>query len=320
MPANNLNGNLSDDSPDSDGESMSSLSSEELARHFQTRYGRQFHSYGMVPYPLPADPAEMQRLDRMHDAVKHFFGGRNYCERVGQLLHEPLDARMRIADLGTGSGKWVDEMAVEFPNFKFYGVDIAPTATQEPEENVQYEINPLQATGFDRGYFHFVHMRQTSLGITDYVPVVREIARILRPRGYFYSAEWLRRVFMADGSNVEQQAPLAVRFFRIIDRLMQSRHVPSDPEGQLLVAVLLQSQQFEVVHMEHRQILGEQGAVGLHFRNAFKEYADAFKYLLLDSGCSEGNAEQLITGFKHDIDVVPGLTVVYTTVLARKLL
>lgn len=42
----------------------------------------------------------------MHEAVKHFFGGSNYCEAVGTLLRAPLDERMRIVDLGTGSGIW----------------------------------------------------------------------------------------------------------------------------------------------------------------------------------------------------------------------
>ncbi len=58
--ANQMNGTLSDDSSDSDNGSMSSLSSEEIERHFLTKHDRRFHSHGTVPYPLPADAAEMQ--------------------------------------------------------------------------------------------------------------------------------------------------------------------------------------------------------------------------------------------------------------------
>lgn len=125
---------------------------------------------------------------------------------------------------------------------------------------------------------------------------------------------------MADGSPVEQRAPFAALFFSTINTMLQFRHVPPDLEGHLLVATLRQSQQFEVDQMQYHQVLGEQSAAGLRFRDAFKEYADAFKYLLLEHGYTEGNAEQLIAGFKRDVDVVPGLTVEYKTILARKLL
>ncbi len=155
--------------------------------------------------------------------------------------------------------------------------------------------------------------------VTDFGSVVGEVRRILRPGGYFYFAEWMRNVFMADGSLVEQHAPQAALFFSIINTIMQSRLVPLNPDAGL-AAILYQSQHFEVVQTRRYSIvLGNAGAAGLHFRDAFKEYADALKYLLMDSGYTEGNAEQFITGFKHDIDFVPGLTVVYCTILARKL-
>lgn len=124
---------------------------------------------------------------------------------------------------------------------------------------------------------------------------------------------------MADGSNVQQHAPHAAEFFRIINTIMSWRRVQPLPNG--LADILHQTPQFEVVQARRYNIvLGNPGPVGVAFREAFKEYADALKYLLMDSGYAEGNAEQLITSFKHDIDLVPGLTVVYCTILARKLL
>jgi len=316
MSEDQRNGTLSDS--DSDNGSISSMSTDEIESHFETRYGRRFHSHGTVPYPLPADPFEMQRLNRLHEAIKLYFGGSNYSDTVAAILHGSPDASMTIVDLGTGSGIWVDEMATEFPNFHFYGVDIVPTARRDPDPNVQYEVGELERTGFHRGFCEFVHMRQTSLGVTNFGQVVDEVRRILQPGGYFYFAEWIRNVYMVDGSIVGQHAPRAAEFFSVINGIMLQKGVAPNPNG--LASNLHHGQQFELIQtVPYNVVLSNPDVIGCHFRNAFKEYADALIYLLMDSGYTEGEAEQLVTDFKHDVDVVPGLTVVYCTILARKL-
>jgi len=256
----------------------------------------------------------------MHDAIKLYFGGLNYPEAVGAILRTSPHEKMCIVDLGTGSGIWVDEMAIEFPNCWFFGVDIAPVASRDPESNVQYEVGELEQTGFHRGFCHFVHRRQTLLGVTDFERVLDEVYRILQPRGYFCFAEWIPNVFltMENGSIVKQHAPRATEFFSVIHRIVRRRGIATNLDWLEGVMTLRYGQQFDVVQScAYDNELSSPGFNSTQFRDVVKEYADALKYLMVDSEYTEGEAETLISGFKDEVDVVPGLTDIYT-ILARK--
>ncbi len=70
-----------------------------------------------VPYVLPKDLDETNRLDFQHYMLRSFFRG-NYLAPIRQ----PRD----ILDVGCGTGRWAMELATEFPDANVIGVDIAP--------------------------------------------------------------------------------------------------------------------------------------------------------------------------------------------------
>lgn len=70
-----------------------------------------------VPYNLPRDPEEMNRLDFQHYMFRYALRG-NYAA--------PVNAPTSILDVGTGTGRWAREMAHLFPQTNVVGLDVNP--------------------------------------------------------------------------------------------------------------------------------------------------------------------------------------------------
>lgn len=147
-----------------------------------------------VPYMLPADMQEINRLDFQHYLLRQAFRG-NYTAPVGQPRS--------ILDVGSGTGRWAREMAAEFPLASVVGFDIAsPPADDEPRgegaasglpPNERFvQGNVLEGLPFPDASFDFVHMRLMVLALpADRWPfVVRELVRVTRPGGWVESVEY----------------------------------------------------------------------------------------------------------------------------------
>ncbi|KAG2005584.1 hypothetical protein CC2G_001978 [Coprinopsis cinerea AmutBmut pab1-1] len=113
----------------SSGSSFDELDDSEFPRYFSERRGRLYHSSTTAPYPLPVDTPEQQRHTVSHNILKRLMGG-NYLGPVPAALAAGQDRK--VLDLCTGNGKWVTEMAEEFPHVSFTGIDIVPIATRYP--------------------------------------------------------------------------------------------------------------------------------------------------------------------------------------------
>jgi len=57
----------------------------------------------------------------------------------------------------------VQELSLEYPDTKFVGVDIAPSAMHYPQDNLQIEVYNFVRDGFScpDGYYDVVHARHT---------------------------------------------------------------------------------------------------------------------------------------------------------------
>ena len=69
-------------------------------------------------YPLPNDDKEIIRLDNLHYMFYTHHGMRNVLVPIQKPRH--------ILDLGTGSGRWVCEVAAQFPMANVIGQDLVP--------------------------------------------------------------------------------------------------------------------------------------------------------------------------------------------------
>ena len=70
-----------------------------------------------MPYPLPKDMDEINRLDFQHFLLRTGLRG-NFAAPIGQ----PTD----ILDVGCGSGRWAMEVAALFPQGRVIGFDLVP--------------------------------------------------------------------------------------------------------------------------------------------------------------------------------------------------
>lgn len=137
-----------------------------------------------VPYMLPKDLDETNRLDFQHHMLRSFMRG-NYLAPIGK----PRD----ILDVGCGTGRWAMELATQFPSANVIGVDIAPPPVSEQAapgfsaDNYTFvQGNVLERLPFADRSFDFVHQRYLIMGIpaNRWPGVVAELMRVTRPGGW----------------------------------------------------------------------------------------------------------------------------------------
>ena len=159
-----------------------------------------------LPYALPADGEEVNRLDFQHYMLRFAFQG-NYAA--------PISKPASILDVGTGTGRWAMEMAQAFPNANVIGVDVKPPALDEratttPDADARpanYTFVPgnlLEGLPFADQSFDFVHQRLlfTAIPHDRWPSVLQELIRVTRPGGWVELVDSIGLV--QGGPNVEQ--------------------------------------------------------------------------------------------------------------------
>ena len=141
-----------------------------------------------VPYLLPADMAEVNRLDFQHYLLRQALKG-NYAA--------PLTNPRSILDVGTGTGRWAREMATLFPQANVIGLDVKiPATDDQADEGAGPDLRPpnytfvpanvLEGLPFADASFDFVHQRLLLLALpADRWPqAIRELIRVTVPGGW----------------------------------------------------------------------------------------------------------------------------------------
>jgi ubiquinone/menaquinone biosynthesis C-methylase UbiE len=175
--------------------------------------GRRFRTD--VPYLLPKDIDEINRLDLQHFILRQAFKG-NTVAPVGNQLSEVLD-------VGCGTGRWGKEMAQRFPYALIQGLDLEEIRITGPvPENYKFvQGNILQRLPFPDESFAYVHQRLLVAGIpkTRWPDVIRELIRVTRRGG------WLELVEC--GIEGKNYGPLMKAFF--VETLEQGPEREIDP-------------------------------------------------------------------------------------------
>ncbi|GCE49729.1 methyltransferase family protein [Thermosporothrix hazakensis] len=111
-----------------------------------------------------------------------------------------LEKAQSVLDIGSGPGEWVLEVARHYPHLSVTGIDISQTMTayantiaaDQDVSNARFQImDARQKLDFPSESFDIVYTRLMSsfLRTDDWVPVLRECYRILRPGGILCSNE-----------------------------------------------------------------------------------------------------------------------------------
>ena len=131
-----------------------------------------------IPYLLPIDEWESHRQSFEHFLFHHVLAG-----HYAAPLHNPR----LILDAGCGPGRWVLDMAQEFPKASVIGVDIAPPPASSSTSNALFvRANVLDSLPFNRAIFDFVHMRLMSMAIPidKWQRVLGEMRYLTQPGGW----------------------------------------------------------------------------------------------------------------------------------------
>lgn len=109
------------------------------------------------------------------------------------VLDWSAGAPSRVLDLGTGTGKWVVEMARQWKETEFIGLDLVPVQTpltHMPDEDLQGRVswvvaNALQGLPFPDHSFDYIHIRLINSGIPEdkWEYFLSEVVRVLTPTG-----------------------------------------------------------------------------------------------------------------------------------------
>ena len=259
-------------------------------------FGREYAAG--VPYALPSDLGEVNRLDFQHFVLRQAFKG-NYAV--------PLSDPSSILDVGSGTGRWANEMAAAFPNASVIGIDIKQPTTDGPgapatagdlrPPNYTFVAgNILEGLPFPDATFDFVHQRLLFFAIpTDrWQFVLNELYRVTRPGGWIEVVEGQYGYEpMGPAAQRISDAMLPAMLHRGIDPRM-SAHL----EQYLTNAGLLRAQT-RVIKLP----VGDWGGrLGQLAATDVLSFSQAAKPLLLAQGMSESDYAQLVEMMRRECE------------------
>ncbi|KAI8976936.1 S-adenosyl-L-methionine-dependent methyltransferase [Pilobolus umbonatus] len=150
--------------------------------------GRRYNNEEDVEYILPNDNDEAERLHLQHRALKLVFEG-NYRAPIKDLLEEGI----QVIDAGCGPAAWTFDMAMEYPNSKFTGIDISFVFldTERPDNVDLINANITKQLPFEDNSIDYYHQRLLVAGLNrcGIEAALKEAYRILKPGGYIELGE-----------------------------------------------------------------------------------------------------------------------------------
>ncbi|KAG2234320.1 S-adenosyl-L-methionine-dependent methyltransferase [Thamnidium elegans] len=212
--------------------SLSSQSSESV-----NVLGRKYHNEQTSTYWFPNDDEEIDRLVGQHFALKTLFNG-NIPDEI--LKNVSFEEGVKVLDLGCGPGTWIMDVATEYPNSEFIGVDMCDIFPNNIRPaNVTFQTgNVLEQLSFEDNTFDLINLRLFILAFRtdEWDAVLKEVRRMLKPGGYLLSVE---AGMLENGTDFVQWA----------GRIFKERMIERDQEPYIADEMknLLKLANFEVV-------------------------------------------------------------------------
>ncbi len=259
-------------------------------------FGREYAAG--VPYALPSDLGETNRLDFQHFILRQAFRG-NYAA--------PIGTPASILDVGAGTGRWGREMATLFPDANVIGLDIKETAVDDQQPaGAQTDLLPanysfvpgniLEGLPFADATFDFTHQRLLFFAIPSdrWQFVANELARVTRPGG------WVEVVEGAYG--YDPIGPAAQRIADAMLPAMLRRGI--DPRNSALLDQFLAGAGLQAIQTQVAKLpVGDWGGrLGKLVATDVMSFSQAAKPLLLAQGMTESEVAELLTTMRRECE------------------
>ncbi|KAL9542290.1 hypothetical protein PS6_009871 [Mucor atramentarius] len=195
------------------------------APQHQILNGRKFHANDKVAYLLPEDNDEKDRLHKQHVVLRY-----TLQSNFQAPLQEKLEQGITVLDSGCGPAAWVFDMAKDFPNSQFHGIDITSTFPHDAKpSNCEFTVaNLTEGIPYPDNYFDYVHQRLLILGLTDanWDFVLKELLRVLKPGA---NTDKLQ----PDLQDLNNMGPLLRQLQYTMSSMLQSKGMPPKISNEL---------------------------------------------------------------------------------------
>ncbi|KAF9116640.1 hypothetical protein BGX27_000559 [Mortierella sp. AM989] len=237
--------------------------------------GREYYPDKTLPYLLPCDEQEGERLLLQHYVIRYAFGSN---------IIAPIDTSIagKVLDCGCGPGTWVMEMATEFEDLDFYGFDVSPMYPSAIHpKNAHFSMGNIldPEIPFVSDSFLLVHQRNMLLGLTQdaWPGVVQDLFRCVIPGGQ----GWLQ---LSEVDPIwSRPGPASRSFLKMLNETAQNRNVDV-LLPQRLDQVLMDVGCGNVKMMMVEIPIGPWGGkIGILWRDVLKAEMEALKPVVLQA-------------------------------------
>ncbi|CAG8492905.1 18077_t:CDS:2 [Cetraspora pellucida] len=135
-------------------------------------------------FHIPKNEQDIDRMQAEHFLFQHIWKC-DFSPPIEQVLKS---GNAKVLDIGCGPGTWLLATSLKYPLTQFYGIDIAPVFPKEIKpENLDFiQSDITNGIRFNDNHFDFVRMNlmSTCLQEDQWVHVMEELVRVLKPDGY----------------------------------------------------------------------------------------------------------------------------------------
>ncbi|KAI7873232.1 S-adenosyl-L-methionine-dependent methyltransferase [Lichtheimia hyalospora FSU 10163] len=230
--------------------------------------GRCYETIENTSYILPNDNTEIGRLNDQHYFLRYAFNG-NYKAPIKKLLQNGIN----VLDVGCASGVWCLDMAHEFDNCIYWGIDISEKFPNNIKPlNCNFKVgNIIKEFPLESNYFDFVHQRLLVAGIPskDWVNTINNIKIGLKDNGWLQMVECYIKPFNA-----------GPKFKKLMDKvieILESKEL--DPYiAAKLKSMFIQTNDFININEEIIEVpISWNGKIGEMHANDWKEIYQSLK-------------------------------------------
>ncbi|KAG0257242.1 hypothetical protein BG011_004064 [Mortierella polycephala] len=237
--------------------------------------GREYYPDKTLPYLLPCDEQEGERLLLQHYVIRYAFGSN---------IIAPIDTSIagKVLDCGCGPGTWIMEMATEYEDLDFYGFDISPMYPSAIHpRNAHFSMGNLldPEIPFASDSFLLVHQRNMLLGLTQdaWPGVIQDLYRCVIPGGQ----GWLQ---LSEVDPIwSRPGPVSRSVLKMLNETAQNRNVDvllPQRLDQVLKDVGCENVKMIMVEIP----IGPWGGkIGVLWRDVLKAEMDALKPVVLQA-------------------------------------
>ncbi|CAB4405431.1 unnamed protein product [Rhizophagus irregularis] len=164
---------------------LKSVNSKNILDSFRYFKGRRYHNLTDVTYLFPNDDKEVERLHLQHNICR-FVWKNNFSSPIHELLKS---GNAKVLDIGCGAGHWIIDMAKEYPQATFVGIDMSPIfpdVKDIPSNVIFLQLNLNDGIPFPNETFDFVFQRFlcNCVVLEKWKFYVKEMIRVTIPGGW----------------------------------------------------------------------------------------------------------------------------------------